>query len=171
MKIIESLPEDRWQEYKDIKLASIKNEPIAFSESYEKLENKDEKDWKKELSNAKEDKTVTIFVEDDNQKLIAFASAHVHTNDRLSHNAFLSNLYVDKGFRNKGLGKQLVEKRIEVLKERYPRITNIHCEIVTTQKTSINIHKELGFTISGEIKNLFMIDGVPYSEYWMQKEI
>jgi len=169
--LITNLSVERWEEYKNIKIASIENEPLAFSESLEKLKNKTDEEWRKELSELDVDKGILIFIENEDNKLIGFAGAHVHSNPRLAHNAFLSNLYVYPELRKQGLGTQLIEERMKVLKEEYPEVSNLHCEIVTTQTSSIEIHKKLGFIISGEIKDLFKIDGDFYSEYWLQKKI
>lgn len=171
MNIIENLSPDRWEEYKNIKIASIENENLAFSESLDKLKGKTEEEWRKELETLDEEGGILLFVEDENSVIIGFAGAHVHKNSRLAHNAFLSNLYVKSEFRNLGLGKRLTEERTIVLKRKYPEVVNLHCEIVTTQVASVEIHKKMGFVITGEIKNLFKIDGEFYSEYWMQKEI
>jgi phosphinothricin acetyltransferase len=171
VKVIENLTINRWEEYKNIKISSIENEKLAFSESLEKLKSKTDEEWKKELKDLDHDKGVLIFLEDENNKLIGFAGAHVHSNPRLAHNAFLSNLYVYPEYRGQGFGTQLINERIRVLKNRYPEVSNLHCEIVTTQTSSIEIHKKIGFTISGEIKNLFKIEGVFYGEYWLQKNI
>lgn len=170
-KVIENLSVERWEEYKNIKISSVENEELAFSESLEKLKSKSDEDWKKELEDLDKDKGVLIFIEDENNTLIGFAGAHVHSNPRLAHNAFLSNLYVYPEYRGKGFGTQLINQRIRVLKDKYPEVSNLHCEIVTTQTSSIEIHKKLGFTVTGEIKNLFKINGEFYSEYWLQKTI
>lgn len=171
MNIIENLSPNRWEEYKNIKIASVENENLAFSESLDKLKARSEDEWRKELETLDEEGGILLFVEDENSVVIGFAGAHVHKNPRLAHNAFLSNLYVRSEFRNQGLGKRLTEERIAVLKRKYPEVKNLHCEIVTTQIASVEIHKKMGFFITGEIKNLFKIDGEFYSEYWMQKEI
>lgn len=171
MNIITKLSPDRWEEYKNIKIASIENENLAFSESLEKLKDRTDEEWRKELETLDEEGGILLFVEDENSAIAGFAGAHIHKNPRLAHNAFLSNLYVKLEFRNQGLGKRLVEERIAVLKRKYPEVSNLHCEIVTTQIASIEIHKKMGFLITGEIKDLFKIDGKYYSEYWMQKEI
>ena len=118
MKKINSLPPERWAEYKKIKLDSIKNEPLAFSESYEKLSGKSDDDWEKELLNQDKDNTILVFIENEGS-LVAFANGHVHENIRLSHNAFLSNLYVYPEFRSKGLGTDLVDERIKIIQEKY----------------------------------------------------
>ena len=171
VKIIKNLPVERWEEYKNIKIFSVESEKLAFSESLEKLQNKSDEDWKKEIEELEKNKEILVFIEDENKRLIGFASAHVHNNPRLAHNAFLSNLYVYPEHRGKGFGIRLINERIKILKYKYPEVSNLHCEIVTTQISSIEIHKKLGFTISGEIKDLFKINGDFYSEYWLQKTI
>lgn len=171
MKIIRQLPPQRWEEYKKIKIISVQTENLAFSESLDKLNNKTDEEWQKELETLEEEHKILIFVENTYSRIVGFAGAHIHKNPRLAHNAFFSSLYVLPEFRNKGLGRQLIEERITLVKEKYPSTTNLHCEIVTTQLASIEIHKRLGFVIAGEIKNLFKINDQYYSEYWMQKSI
>ena len=170
VKTIDKLPINRWQEYRDLTIRATTEGPLTYSTSSEDLAKETEKDWVEELeSTAKPDnKKILIFLEKDG-RLIGVAGAHGHKNSRFEHNIFLTELYVQPEFRGNGLGQLLIEKRIELMKELVPTLKNIHCEIISTQTSSINLHKKLGFEIVGELKNLVCVDGKYYNEVWMEK--
>ncbi len=169
IKIIEELPVKRFEEYKKLYIEAIKGEPLAFSETFEEAIKIKDEDWKNKLKEAIENKYIFVFAES-NGKLVGMGTVTFHNKEKLRHNAFFSSLYVLPEFRGYGIGRQIIEKRIEILSKN-KNIKNIFCEIAETQTSSIELHENLGFKIVGEFKDLFYIDGIFYSELYLQKQI
>ncbi len=166
---IHNLPVERWEEYKDLYVTAVKNEPLAFSETYEEILKSEDKEWKEELQDALDRQSVMVFAECEG-KLIGMYSGSFHKREKLKHNAFLASLFVSEEFRWLGVGKMLIQKIVELILKNSV-IKNVHCEIIQTQVASIAVHKKLGFEITGEIKDLIFVNGKYISEYWLEKQI
>ena len=50
--MISRLNEDKWSKCRDIRLESLKNEPSAFSSSYDMEKNLSETEWRKRIKNS-----------------------------------------------------------------------------------------------------------------------
>lgn len=169
IKIIENLSANRWSEYRDLYIKAVESEPLAFSETVDEIKKKTENEWREELQSVTDGKSIILFAESSGV-IIGMGAGSFHLLKKLSHNAFISSLYVDKEFRGQGIGKQIVEKLIEsILKNK--SIKNIFSEIIETQIASIKLHEKLGFKIVGEFRKLFEIGGKFYTEFYLQKEV
>lgn len=169
IKIIEKLPVERWQEYKDLRTRALTGDPLAFSTEFFEVENEPDDYWQKRLEKNLNGESIIIFAEIDG-KLVGTGSVYLFTKERFKHNADLQALYVDPAYRGKGIGQMLIEKRIEMV-TKIPEIKNILCEIYSTQQASIEVHKKLGFEITGVIKDFVLIDGKYYDDIQMVKRI
>ncbi len=163
------LPVERWEEYKNLYIEAVIHEPLAFGENEKEMSELPDKEWQDDLLNAQEGKSVILFAEHDN-KLIGLGSGSFHKREKLKHNAFLSSLYVSKEWRGQGIGKQLIEKRLDLISKNQ-NITDVHCEIMSTQTVSISLHTQLGFEITGTIPRLIFEEGKYRDEVWMHKKI
>ncbi|MEQ1500507.1 MAG: GNAT family N-acetyltransferase, partial [Parcubacteria group bacterium] len=153
IKIIDKLPVERWEEYKNLKIESIKDSPIAFSHELEEAINENDDYWKNGIG----DSPIKFFAED-NGRLIGLVGGRVYSKKMFSHNAFIETLYVNSEYRGRGIGKLLEENIINKFKEN-PKVRNILCEVASTQEPSVALQKKLGFEISGIIKDFGYYDG------------
>jgi len=169
IKIIEKLPINRWSEYKDLYIKAVTNEPLAFSETPKEIKNKTKKEWIKELQDSIDGNSIIIFAESDGI-IVGMGTGSFHRFEKLSHNAFISSLYIDTEFRNQGIGKKIIEKIIKLISKN-KKIKNIFSEIIETQTSSIKLHKKIGFKIVGKFNRLFKVNGKSYTEISFQKEI
>jgi len=165
---IENLSIERWKEYKDLKIEAIKNEPAAFSHELQDALNMTEEEWKSPLIN-KDGNGILVFAESEG-KLIGMAGGRFFSKEKFKHNASLENLYVSPEYRGKGVGKELVELRMRIIKER-PSVKNVICEVFTSQQASLELHKKLGFEVGGVIKDFLFIDGKYFDSVLLEKKI
>lgn len=97
---------------------------------------------KKDLSN--EWRAVFIAVEDG--KIVGmvlgkiFRSMYIQGHERLG---YISNLYVKKGFRKKGLGKKLTQAVIDWFKSK--EAVALTLEVYEKNKAALNLYHKLGF--------------------------
>ena len=168
-KILRNLDTSRWQKYKDLKLESLVEEPLAFLPSLEAYQSWTDEQWKKDLEKSQTQPYKLIFAEVQ-EIIIAMAEMYYYPDTSLKHNVFLMSLYVQKKWRGKGIGRELTEERIKIAKEN-PAIKNVICEIFSSQTTSLELHKKMGFEIVGSIKNFISRDGQYYDKVILEKFI
>jgi hypothetical protein len=70
-----SLPPNRWEEYKSIRLESLREEPQAFGMSYERAITEPDERWQKNLVGAQEGKTDLLYFAEDNGKIFGIMGA------------------------------------------------------------------------------------------------
>ncbi|MBI2627036.1 MAG: GNAT family N-acetyltransferase [Parcubacteria group bacterium] len=168
-KVLRNLETNRWQEYKDLKLESLVEEPLAFLPGLEAYQPWTDEQWKKDLESHQVLPYKLIFVEAD-KKIIAIADMYYYPDTLLKHNIFLMSLYVQKKWRGKGIGRELIEERIKIAKED-PKIKNIICEIFSSQTASLELHKKVGFEVVGNVKDFILVDGQYYDKTILEKSI
>jgi L-amino acid N-acyltransferase YncA len=170
VKYIDALPVERWEEYKNLKIDALRNEEQAFSFELEDALKYDDKYWKDDLQKALEGKKILVFAEYEGV-LIGLAGAYLFEKKEFNHNVNLNALYVKAEYRGKGIGKGLVNKRIEISKDRHPEVTQIFTEIFASQVASIKLHLALGFEEVGRIKKFVHNEGEYFDSIFFQKEI
>ena len=105
---IKKLPEDRWVDYRDLRLVSLKNEPIAFGSAYEEETILPDEEWIKRTKN-----TLFALINDKPVGMITCIS-----NNRLKtkHVANIYGFYVRREYRGQGIGEILLEGAISLIK-------------------------------------------------------
>ncbi len=96
------------------------------------------------------DKKFTIIVAELDKKVAGWASLS-RWSDRAAYNGTVENsVYVMKEFRNRGIGRKLLAQLIEDAKSN--GLHSIIARIAEGNETSIRMHKEYGFEITGIMK-------------------
>ncbi len=169
IKIIYKLPIERWKEFKNLRIEAIENDQIAFSTGTDDALMQSEDDWKKTLEENLIGTSITIFAECDN-RLVGMARIYMYKMVRYKHNASLQALYVSPEYRNRGIGKLLIESRMSILSQ-MSEIINVICEVFSSQPVSIELHKKLGFVEFAHLKDFVYYNGVYYDSYQFLKRI
>ncbi len=160
---------ERWKEYRDLKLEAITTEKIAFSFEERDLRAIPDDDWKKDLKNSIQGVDVLMFAEHEG-KLVGMGGLFDYKGDKYKHNVSLGMLYVIPLYRRRGIGIELVKRRIDFIIAR-GGIKNILCEIFSSQTASLEIHKKLGFQVFGRMKDYVYAEGEYYDSEFMQKQL
>ena len=143
MITITKLDEDRWQDYRDIRLEALKNEPLAFSSSFEEEQSLPETLWQQNINNV-------LFAISDN-KPVGMIGFFCNNHLKTKHVCEIYGVYVKKEHRGQGIGKQLMEAAIAEIKN-LKGITKIRLEVNPTQKAAERLYRKLGFKEAGRLK-------------------
>lgn len=162
--IIKNLPKDRWQDYKKLRLQSLKNDPIAYGAKYEEEADLRRSFWTKDLIGKSDKKPYFVEI---GGKLVGMAGAKYAKHDNFSHIAKIGAVYINKNYRRKGLGKMLLQEMVkDILQNK--NIKKIKLTVNKTQKPAIVLYNSLGFKIVGTMRKEFKISGKYHDAYLME---
>lgn len=160
MIAVKKLEEDRWKEYRDLRLEALKKEPIAFGSSFDEEKNISEEEWKRRVGNAlfalSEDKLVGMIVYVQGNKI------------KTKHIANIYGVYVTEEYRGQGVGRKLIDSVLEEIKKSKD-VVKINLTVNPEQKAAVKLYQNSGFKIVGQLKKEFLVVGRFYDELIMEK--
>jgi ribosomal protein S18 acetylase RimI-like enzyme len=139
---IKKLPPEKWEEFKALRLEALKNDPLAFGSSYEEESSFSSKIWKKRLNN-----TLVATCEEEPVGMIGFL---VNQKSKLAHVAEIFGVYVKEDYRDKKIGKQLIEAAIHSILQNN-KVLKIKLTVTSVQHSAIKLYSSLGFEIVGRL--------------------
>lgn len=158
------LPESRWQEFKDIRLEALTNEPVAFADEYKKEATKPGSHWKQRLVREYPAR-LKLFLEIDG-KLQGTIGSFIDEGD--SDVATIIMVYVRKKYRGQGFGKILLADIVSRL-SKLPVIKMLRLSVVSSQIPAIKTYESIGFKEIRCVKDEFLVDGKHYDEIVMER--
>lgn len=165
INIINNLPLDRWNEYKELRLEALKTEPQAFAMTFEEEIKKTDEEWKKRLT-PKDNANIRLFAELDN-KLIGMIGCY-----RPEENPYtveIITVYVSEDHRGHGYGKLLLQEILTEIKK-LEDIKTVRLTVVETQKAALHTYRSCGFNIVNTLKDAVKFNGATYDEIVMEKD-
>jgi L-amino acid N-acyltransferase YncA len=81
-----------------------------------------------------------VFVEE-GEELVGMGGIYFYNRKEVKHNVFLSGLYVKPNSRGRGIGRELIQARIDIASKN-PSVKNILCEIFAPQSASVALHED-----------------------------
>ncbi|PIY60326.1 hypothetical protein COY95_02355 [Candidatus Woesearchaeota archaeon CG_4_10_14_0_8_um_filter_47_5] len=164
------LSPDRWEEYRDLRLEALQNDPSVFGSSYEEEKSLPEDEWRKRIANA-------LFAVADSTPAgmpVGMIVCVFNRNNKTRHIAHIFGVYVKKDYRNQGIGGRLIERAVSLIKKNTENgegteITKIRLAVNPEQKAAVSLYKKHGFEIVGRYKKELRVDGVFYDEFLMEK--
>jgi ribosomal protein S18 acetylase RimI-like enzyme len=157
---IKKLPSNRWKDYKKLRLEAPKNDSLAFGSSYEEEVTLPEEVWQNRIGH--------MLFAVINDRLIGMVSYVFENQFKAKHIAGIYSVYVDKDFRNQGIGSKLLDSAISVIKENKD-ILKIKLSVNPEQQFAVKLYNKHGFKGAGLFKNETCIDGKYYDELPMEK--
>lgn len=157
---ITKIKKNRWKEYKELRLESLKKDPLAFGSTYKDEINLDQRQWKERMKD-------TLFAID-GDNLIGMIVYKFENREKTSHIAWIFGLYVTKEHRRKGMGKKLLGNAIQTINKN-PKIEKIKIIADPIQKEAIKLYKKLGFKIVAELKKEIKYKQKYYNEIYLEK--
>ena len=106
---IKKLPPERWQDYRKLRLESLKADPVAFGSSYEEEISRPEDFWRNRIG------SVLFAVE--NNRPVGMVRYEFEGRVKNKHVAAIYAMYVNQKFRNRGIGKRLMDGVISLIAE------------------------------------------------------
>jgi ribosomal protein S18 acetylase RimI-like enzyme len=160
MITIKKLPQERWEEFKSLRLEALQNDPLAFGSSYEEEINFTEDVWKKRISN-------TLFAchVDNPVGMISFV---IPQKIKQNHIAEIFGVFVKVDFRNKKIGKQLIEAALDLIKQN-KNVRKIKLTVTTVRESAVKLYSQSGFEIVGKLKSELKFDNKFYDAFVMEK--
>lgn len=145
---------DQWTIFRDLKLRSLDQEPIAFAEvDQERIKylTRTEDEWRAilagKMSGGKAGETVMFFARDAN-RYVGMVSAIIPEGQTT---ATIQHMYVDnEGYRGLGVGKNLLNTLLQNLKSRGD-LKRAELSVVATQMPARKLYESVGFM---EVKTL-----------------
>ncbi len=159
---IKKLPDDRWKDYRDLRLEALMSDPTAFGGSYEEEIILPDEKWVNRINNVLfamlDDKPVGMIVYIFNKGL------------KIKHIANIYGVYVKKEYRCQGVGKKLLENAISLILAN-KSIIKINLSVNPLQVAAVKLYEKYGFESVGILKNDLLIEGIFYDEVVMEKYI
>jgi ribosomal protein S18 acetylase RimI-like enzyme len=158
------LPEERWQEFKEIRMEALRLEPVAFAEQFIVQADKPDSDWKRRLVREYPAR-LKLFMEIDG-KLVGTIGSFCEKED--PHTATIIMVYVRPEFRGRGYGKLMFLDILERL-SKLPEINKLKLSVAASQIPAYEMYKSLGFKEVGRQKDEITVDGIKYDNISMAK--
>ncbi len=159
MIAIKRLSEDRWREYRDLRLEALKTEPQAYGSSYEEERDRPESEWRRRIKNA-----LFALADDKPVGMIVFVQESLL---KTKHVTNIYAVYVTKERRGCGVGKQLMEAVLTQIKK-HRDVKKIKIAVNPVQKAAAKLYQSCGFNIVGKLEKELYIEGKFYDEIVME---
>jgi ribosomal protein S18 acetylase RimI-like enzyme len=159
---IKKLPSERWQDYRKLRLEALQNDPVAFGSSYEEEISRPEEFWRNRIG------SMLFAVEND--RPIGMVRYAFETRVKNKHVAGIYAMCVNREFRNRGIGKRLMDGVISLIAENKD-IRKIRLAVTPEQHYALKLYEACGFKRAGIFKDELYNDGRYYDEVPMEKFI
>jgi RimJ/RimL family protein N-acetyltransferase len=159
---ISRLGEDRWQDYRDLRLEALKKEPQAFSSSWEEEQLLPEAVWRQRIKNA-------LFAMEDN-KPVGTVAIFCNNRPKTKHVCEIFGVYLRKEYRGRGISKLMLNAALVEIKT-FKGITKIKIGVIPTQKAAKHLYLKYGFKPIGHLKKEVCVDGKFYDELLMEQHL
>lgn len=157
---VKALPPERWREARELRLQALKTDPIAFGSSYEEEESLAEAEWQSRMKNA------LFAVSDD--KPVGTITYVFSDRVKTKHIARIFGVYVDPNYRGRGFGKKLLRNALELI-QKNKGVVKIQLMVNQDQDAAVELYKDMGFVIVGQIKKEIKVGEQFYDELIMEK--
>lgn len=154
---IVTLSPDRWEEYRDLRLAALRAEPTAFGEPYDRAALHTPELWRSRLSG--EDNWL-VFAEQAG-RLVGLAGAFLPPD--APGVALVVSVYVDASVRGRGVGRRMLSSLIERVAA-FSEAVTLRLWVNDTNAPAIALYASLGFTVVGVERDGIQHEGRSYDE-------
>ncbi|WEG14467.1 GNAT family N-acetyltransferase [Pullulanibacillus sp. KACC 23026] len=120
----------------------------------------------KQLERINQQTNSTLFVAEENGKLVGYLIVLGGTVKRTKHCAYLV-VGILQDYRGQGIGTKLFDNVTKwALKH---NLSRLELTVVTENKAGVALYKKSGFDIEGTRRNSLVIEGRTFNEYYMSK--
>ncbi|MGA2875015.1 MAG: GNAT family N-acetyltransferase [Nitrososphaerales archaeon] len=158
--VIRSLPSNRWDDYRNLRLESLKSDPSAFGTSFEEEEILTEAEWKRRMKNV-----LFAVSEDMSVGMIGYLF-----NERVKkkHIAELIGVYVTANHRGEGIGTKMLESALSSIRKN-KAIVKVQLLVNPEQRAAVNVYEKFGFVVIGVLKKELKVGRKFYDVLFMEK--
>jgi ribosomal protein S18 acetylase RimI-like enzyme len=158
MITIQKLSPDDWQQYRDIRLMALKDDPHAFGSSYEEEVGQTELDWRNRIG--------VMWFALDAGEVVGLIGLLQRENQSSKHCGYVISMWVRPHFRGQGIAKSLLKKLQKVAPTL--GLKKLSLQVTVTQTAAFGLYQDLGFKTVGLLKNNLLKDGQYFDEYLME---
>lgn len=138
-----SLKPEEWQQYRDLRLRALKEEPQAFGSTYEKNAQHPDSFWQERIEDTINKNTQWLVFAKLNATLVGMMGAFVEKEPDTVH---VIAAYVAPEARGKGISKMLMKELIKrIIANKI--IKKIIVDVNTEQEAAVFLYKNSGFQI------------------------
>lgn len=163
MITITQISPDRWQEYKELRLESLRDFQIAFDSSYDEEATLTDQEWQEKFSDPN---YFAIFAEDDG-KLVGKMEVEWDPRRILRHIGELFGVYIKPEYQHHGIGSLLWEEVEKIAKTK--GLEKFWLDVISTNEPAIHLYKKMGFEILCTREKAAKVDGMYYDKLLMEK--
>jgi len=161
---IVTLPPDRWEAYRDLRLTALRAEPIAFSEPYDRAAARTLEEWRRRLI----DPTNWVVFAERGDTLVGLAAAYVIPDEPTA--VHIVSVYVDASVRQRGVGRRILSSLIQRVAASSAAVT-LRLGVLDTNAAAIALYASLGFAVVGEQHDVVHHTGRAYDELIMERPL
>jgi len=152
---IKVLTEHDAEIYRTIRLNALLNSPESFGSSYEEELEFPLERFLQRISKPNSN-TYGAFSEG---QLIGICNLVFQPRKKMNHRADIYSMYVEPDFRNKGIGKRLIQQAIKTAQQS-DRIEQIYLTVVSSNKVAKSLYISFGFKSYGIDKRAMKHNGL-----------
>ena len=157
---IRKLPDDRWKDYRDLRLEALKNDPSAFGSSLEEEEMLTEDEWKRRIQNG-------LFAVSE-ETLIGMIVYAFNRRTKTRHIAEIFGVYVSAGHRGDGFGTRMLEHALLQIRKN-GRVVKVKLAVNPEQRVAVKLYKKAGFVVAGRARKELKVGRRFFDTLYMEK--
>jgi ribosomal protein S18 acetylase RimI-like enzyme len=161
-----TLPVERWEEYRALRLQALRESPQAFGSSYAESVTHPDEFWINRLRDAEAGRNSLLFAED-RDRLVGLIGAYVEPDEPDIINVV--SVFVAPDHRGRGLSTRLLDAILAEVRQRSGvRVARLTVNV--SQTAAIRVYQRAGFVTVATEHNL-MGDGIEYDELIMELDL
>ena len=150
-----------------LRLAALQECPTAFSSSYEE---ECDSPLVRRAERMAPDRDGAIFGAFDGQTLVGTVGLHRESHRKLAHKAVIWGVYVAPSFRQRGVGRLLLERALAHATT-MPGLLQVTLGVNSENTAAIALYESLGFETFGVERGFMLVDGVLHDELHMVRAL
>jgi ribosomal protein S18 acetylase RimI-like enzyme len=159
---IKKLPLDRWKDYRNLRLESLRSDPLAFGSSYVEEKDLAEDEWRRRTNNV-----IFALLNDKPVGMIGYIAKN---KIKTRHIATIFGTYVERECRGKGIGDKLMESVMKTIQENV-NISKIQLTVNPKQEAAVKLYEKHGFKLVGRLERGLKINDKFYDELMMERHL
>jgi len=166
--IIDKLNFAEWQKFKELRLRAIREDPQAFITPYAKEIQTTNEKWQERLKNYQGENAIMFFAKDD-KNLVGMIGTYWNDKNDSEITAHIFGVYVNKKYRGQKIGKALMKKVLQYIRER-KNIHLVNLRVNVEDKAPFHLYESVGFVEIGRTK-IKTSDGTIHNKILMEMRI
>lgn len=160
INIVQLSPDD-WERLRALRLRALKEEPNAFTSTYDEGVTRSELLWRTALENP------WYYFAEQGGNLVGSVLATREDNPKIRHIANIYGMYVAPEVRGSGVGKRLLKHLLDEIR-RDKSVLKISINVYKTQIAAHKMYLDLGFKQVGYKEKEMCVEGEYIDEYELE---